>query len=147
MASPYLWRRLWWPTPVLLPGKSLGQRSLAGSSPWGCKELDTTEQLSTHTLFLFQAWRIWAQKAKQRQQLWCGNTKYYLGPFSTRGAMYASLSPSFLTPWRVLSPSSGIPFHVSLLFHVSHLFKSSINRAFGFKTLFLFKRLWKFLNF
>ena len=68
-----------------------------------------------HTHFLFQAWRIWAQKAKQRQQLWRGNTKYYLGPFSTRGAMYASLSPSFLTPWRVLSPSSGIPFHVSLL--------------------------------
>ena len=26
-----------------------GQRSLAGHSPWGCKELDTTEQLSTHT--------------------------------------------------------------------------------------------------
>ena len=32
---------------VLLPGKSHGQRSLAGSSPWGRKESDTTEQLST----------------------------------------------------------------------------------------------------
>ena len=34
-------------TPVSLPGKSHGQRSLAGCSPWGCKELDTTERLST----------------------------------------------------------------------------------------------------
>ena len=35
------------PTPVFLPGESHGQRSLAGYSPWGCKELDTTEWLST----------------------------------------------------------------------------------------------------
>ena len=32
------------PTPVFLPGEFQGQRSLAGYSPWGCKELDTTEQ-------------------------------------------------------------------------------------------------------
>ena len=37
--------RKWQPTPVLLPGKSHGWRSLIGYSPWGCKELDTTEQL------------------------------------------------------------------------------------------------------
>ena len=36
------WRRKWQPTPVLLPGKSHGQRSLAGCSPWGRKELDMT---------------------------------------------------------------------------------------------------------
>ena len=36
-------RRQWHPTPVLLPGKSLGQRSLVGCSPWGREELDTTE--------------------------------------------------------------------------------------------------------
>ena len=40
-----LWRRKWQPTPVFLPGKSHGQRSLAGYSLWGHKELDTTEQL------------------------------------------------------------------------------------------------------
>ena len=39
-------RRTWQPTPVFLPGKSHGQRSLAGYCPWGCKELDTTEQLN-----------------------------------------------------------------------------------------------------
>ena len=42
------WRRQWHPTPVLLPGKSHGQRSLVGCSPWGRKELDTTEQLHFH---------------------------------------------------------------------------------------------------
>ena len=39
------WRRKWQPTSVFLPGKSHGQRSLVGYSPWGCKESYTTEQL------------------------------------------------------------------------------------------------------
>ena len=39
------WRRKWQPTPVLLPGKSHGQRSPVGYSPWGRKESDTTESL------------------------------------------------------------------------------------------------------
>ena len=42
------WRRKWQPTPVSLPGKSYGQRSLVGYSPWGHKESDTAERLSTH---------------------------------------------------------------------------------------------------
>ena len=37
--------RQWHPTPVLLPGNSHGQSSLAGYSPWGHKESDTTERL------------------------------------------------------------------------------------------------------
>ena len=53
------------PTPVLLPGKSHGWRSLVGCSPWGRKESDTTERLhfdtlekemATHSSVL--AWRI-----------------------------------------------------------------------------------------
>ena len=36
-------RRQWQPTPVLLPGKSHGWRSLVGCSPWGLEESDTTE--------------------------------------------------------------------------------------------------------
>ena len=39
------------PTPVLLPTKSHGQRSVVGYSPWGCKESDMTEPL--HFPFLF----------------------------------------------------------------------------------------------
>ena len=42
------WSRKWQPAPVFLPGKSHGQRSLAGYSPWGQKELDVTEH--THIL-------------------------------------------------------------------------------------------------
>ena len=42
------WRRQWHPTPVLLPGKSHGWRSLVGCSPWGREESDTTEQLPFH---------------------------------------------------------------------------------------------------
>ena len=41
-------RRQWHPTPVLLPGKSHGQRSLESYSPWGCEELDTTKRLHFH---------------------------------------------------------------------------------------------------
>ena len=41
-------RRAWQPTAVFLPGESHGQRSLVGYSPRSCKELDTTERLSTH---------------------------------------------------------------------------------------------------
>ena len=37
------WRRIWPSTAVFLPGESHGQRSLAGCSPWGHKELDMTE--------------------------------------------------------------------------------------------------------
>ena len=40
--------RIWYPTPVLLPGKSHGPRSLISYSPWGREESDTTERL-THT--------------------------------------------------------------------------------------------------
>ena len=40
--------RQWHPTPVLLPGKSHGRRSLIGCSPWGRQEVDTTERLPFH---------------------------------------------------------------------------------------------------
>ena len=41
-------RRQWHPTPVLLPGKSHGRRSLVDYSPWGHWGSDTTEQLHFH---------------------------------------------------------------------------------------------------
>ena len=46
------WRRQWQPTLIFLPGESHEQRSLAGYSPWGHKELDTTEH--THLAPYFQ---------------------------------------------------------------------------------------------
>ena len=46
------WRKKWQPTPVSLPGKSCGPRSLVGCSPWGCKESGTTERLTLTYLTL-----------------------------------------------------------------------------------------------
>ena len=46
------WSRKWQPTLVFLPGQSHGQKSLVGYSPWGHKELDTTERLSMITPLL-----------------------------------------------------------------------------------------------
>ena len=47
------WRRKWQLTPVFLPGKSHGQRSLEGYGPWGRKKLDTTEQQQQHPILHF----------------------------------------------------------------------------------------------
>ena len=46
--NPIVQRRQWHPTPVLLPGKSHGWRSLEGCSPWGRWGSDTTERLHFH---------------------------------------------------------------------------------------------------
>ena len=48
----------WQPTPVFLPGKSHGQRSLVGYGPWGHKELVTTEQLHS----MIKNSRKWPQR-------------------------------------------------------------------------------------
>ena len=55
------WRRAWQPTPVFLPRESHGQRSLAGYSPWGCKESDMTEWPSTHNRRSQRSKAIWTQ--------------------------------------------------------------------------------------
>ena len=51
------WRRKWQPPPVFLPGESHAQRSLVGYCPWGCKESDTTEYMST-LLTLLNLWSM-----------------------------------------------------------------------------------------
>ena len=56
------WRRKWQPTPVLLPGKSHGQRSLVGYSPWDGKESDMTEQL--HIVMVTQS--VWSPRNRRR---------------------------------------------------------------------------------
>ena len=51
------WRRKWQPTPVFLHGKSHGQRSLVGCSPWGCKRVGhdfaTKKQCHLNTVYNF----------------------------------------------------------------------------------------------
>ena len=55
----YPWRREWLPTPVFLPGESHEQRSLAGYSPWGHKELDVTERLTAQHNLVIRGWVLW----------------------------------------------------------------------------------------
>ena len=45
-----LWRRKWQCTPIFLPGRSHGQRSLAVYSPWGLTESNMTERLNSSVL-------------------------------------------------------------------------------------------------
>ena len=52
------WRREWQLTPVLLPGKFRGQRSLVGYSLWGHKELDMTKH-SWQSFYTFKSQNIW----------------------------------------------------------------------------------------
>ena len=59
------WRRAWQPTPVFFPGESHGQRSLVGYSPWGHKESNTTEVISSHPRIM---WLIGVLEEKKRQK-------------------------------------------------------------------------------
>ena len=67
------WRRKWQHIPVVLPGESHGQRSLAGYSPWGCKESDMTDETNTisfHRLSLFHSrWSQGIVRSGSRLQL------------------------------------------------------------------------------
>ena len=77
-----LWRRKWQPTPILLPGKSHGWRSLLGYSPWGCKESDTTERLHLHfrnylhILDINPLWDMWFIKLSSKYSVGCPFTLF-----------------------------------------------------------------------
>ena len=101
------WRREWQPTPVFLPGKAHAWRSLAGYSPWSCKESDTTERL-IH----------WEKKEEmKRAQLW---------PFLTSSASSPSLClPTPSPPLGPLSTSLLLPLLPPLSSVLSFLVLSS----------------------
>ena len=62
---------IWQPTPVFLPGESHGQRGLVGYGLWGCKESDTTEQLThTHTHTHTNTHTHMKKEAKKRVDIW-----------------------------------------------------------------------------
>ena len=89
------WRRKWQPTPVFLPGKFHGQRSLAGCTPWGCKASEMTEHTSTHMLSLGGG--LWA--------LHC-STQTFL---AVRASLVVACGLSFPELCRVLVSQPGIP--------------------------------------
>ena len=79
------WSRKWQPTPGFLPGKSHGQRSLAGYSPWGCKRV-RHNWAYTHT------------------HNWDASYQPHILPLSFTGVRFASWSDSSLSlPWSPMS--------------------------------------------
>ena len=106
------WRRKWQPTAVFLPGKSLGQRSLAGYSPLCHKESDTTEHMS-HTddlgsvAQLSSTLEVWKQenshsRGRDAVSVVGGDQD------SGRGGFWEGRSlgwgPSHTVPWRLQGP-------------------------------------------
>ena len=73
------WRRKWQPSPVFLPGKFHGQRSLVGYSRWDCKESDMTEQL-IYTFYLHSSrdttiwYQTWGRKGLSTVEGWSRNS-------------------------------------------------------------------------
>ena len=99
------WRRQWQPTPVLSPGKFHGLRSLAGYSPWGRKESDTTERLHFH--FLFHS-IIWASLMAQLVKNLPAMLETCLGwedPLE-KGEVTHSIILAWRIPWTVQSMGS-----------------------------------------
>ena len=93
-------RRQWQPTPVLLPGKSHGWRSLVGCSPRGRKESDTTERLHFH----FSLWCIGEGNGNTLQCSCLGNAM-------DRGAWRATVhgvskTQTWLSNWACLHSAS-----------------------------------------
>ena len=97
-------RRQWHPTPVLLPGKTHGWRSLVACSPWGHYASDTTERLHFHfSLFTFMHWR----------RKWQATPVFLPGEFQGRGAWWAAVygvSQSWTRLKRLSSSSSRSSF-------------------------------------
>ena len=57
------------PTPVFLPGEFHGQKRLAGYSPWGRKELDTTERLhSTEAEDVKKRWQEYTEELYKKDR-------------------------------------------------------------------------------
>ena len=97
------WRRAWQTTPVFLPGKFHGQRSLVGYRPWGHKESDATEHWGTFWVTNYEIF----QSRGQNQALYswscrftghlfplpCGNKNTSLVLFSQLQLFWSSWSP------------------------------------------------------
>ena len=108
------WRRSWQPTPVFLPGESHGQRSLAGYSPWGHKELDTTE-VTYHEHILLETFEL-----KLIPAFCCSPPKSI--PYCKSGWMSPMPQTRYLTPHISLS---SIPCSLS----VSHWLTSAAHHS------------------
>ena len=97
------WRGEWQPTLIFLPGESHGQRSLAGYSPWGGKESDTTERLSHHHhLDIYSTTLIFFRNLRGAVGLQCcGSSRCMAVMQLYRHTWISSLSSSFPTYYTI----------------------------------------------
>ena len=132
---PFLeyWRRQWQPTPVLLPGKSHGRRSLVGCSPWGLKSQTRLsiftftfhfhaleKEMATHSSVL--AWRI-PGMAEPGGLLSVGSRRV--------GHDWSDLAAEYVTEYRRHSPVKNYFLLVPRLFYV--LRDTNVNPAVKFQ--------------
>jgi len=112
------WRQ-WHPTPVLLPGKSHGRRSLVGCSPWGREESDTTERLH----FNFSLSCIGGGNGNPLQCSCLENLRdggawwaavYGVAQSRTQLKRLSSSSSRLLCPWDFPSKNTGVSHHFLL---------------------------------
>jgi len=106
-ASFLFWRKQQPPTPVLLPGKSHGRRSLVGCSPWGCEESDTTERLHFH----FSLSCIGGGNGNPLQ------CSYLENPRDGEAWWAAIYGVAQSRTWLKRLSSSNIPFYGQIIFH------------------------------
>ena len=120
-------RSQWRPTPVLLPGKSHGQRSLVGYSPWGHKESDTTEWLHfTSVCEYFEIVKVWEMASSNVQliinlwkyelmdsySIWCYSLLLFL-IISSWFQPVGAFSGSLLWPWMCLHYSWALVYDIA----------------------------------
>ena len=114
----FSWSRKWQPTPVLLPGNFYGLSSLAGYSPWGCKESDTTERLWT---FIQSSLNTAARITFSRNEPDLIIHTSALSLQWLKGPCYSLLYSSCYTAWRLCCSLQGT-WHLSTTEHLPWLF-------------------------
>ena len=102
------WRRKQQPTPVFLPGKSHGQRSLAGYSPWGSKELDKTEHhRCCYNLCPWGHWRVLDQQHRDAVDGGLLHISAQLWVWSCHMSTLQSYMVGLFVPWKLASALYG----------------------------------------
>ena len=89
------WRKKWQPTPIFLPGKSHGQRSLAGCSPWGRKRVG--HKLKTNNNNKEAYWFHWSFKRKKEKETPPNQAQKLL--HTEPAALFLSLAITFQRQW------------------------------------------------
>ena len=129
-------RRKWQPTPVFLPWNSHEQRSLVSYSPWGHKESDMTEWLSTHAYILgFPGGSVVKNPPanagrcrKLRFDIWVGKILLNHNPFRSvflPGESHGQRSLAGYSPWGCKEPDTTAQLSIRVCIYI-YIFNFSI---------------------